>query len=138
MSKIESRIGVIREPEEKIYNFLADFNNFKDLLPEDRISGFESTEDSCSFTVEGMGRLGMKTIEKEPHQLIKIGSDEQSPIEFTLWIQLKQLEPGDSRMKITVEPKLNPMMAGMVKKPLKTFVDSLVERAEQISYEPRA
>ncbi len=134
MSKIESRIGIIKESDENIFTFLSDFNNFKELVPEDRISGFESTEDSCSFNVEGMGKLGLKIIEREPHNLIKIGHDEDSPIEFQLWIQIKEVEKGDSRMKITVEPKLNAMMMSVVKNPLKTFVDSLVDQAEKISY----
>jgi hypothetical protein len=39
-------------------------------------------------------------------------------------------------MKITMEVAINPMMAGMVKKPVKDFVDTLIDQAEKISYEP--
>ena len=135
MSKIESKIGVISERDEKIYQFLSDFNNFKSLLPPDKVKDFDSDGESCRFTVEGIGQAGLKFKEKEPHNLIKIISDEQTPFDFTLWIQIKEVKEGDSRMKITIDANLNTMMAAMVKKPLKTFVDTLIEQAEKINYE---
>ena len=135
MSKIESKIGVIRQPEEKIYSYISNFDNFKSLIPEDRVKNFESTGDSCRFTVEGIGQAGLKIIEKDPPRLIKISSDEQTSFDFLLWIQIKEVAPSDSRIKITTEVNLNPMMATMVKKPLKNFVDTLVEQAENLSYE---
>jgi FMN-dependent NADH-azoreductase len=39
-------------------------------------------------------------------------------------------------MKITTEVFLNPMMSAVVKKPLKKFVDTLIDQAEKISYDP--
>lgn len=136
MSKIESRIGIIKETDEKIFRFLSDFKHFRDMIPADRIKNFESSGDNCSFSVEGIGHIGLRIIEKEPNKLIKIGSDGDSPIEFQLWIQIKEAGNSDSRMKITIEPKVNTMMMGMVKNPLKSFVDSLIDQAEKISYEP--
>ena len=136
MSRIESRIGVVKQPAEKIFNYISNFNNFSRLIPEDNVKDFESTGDTCSFRVEGLGRAGLRIIEKKPHKLIKISSDEETAFDFLLWIQIKELQPGDSRMKITTEVKLNPMMAAMARKPLKNFVDTLIEQAEQISYDP--
>jgi carbon monoxide dehydrogenase subunit G len=135
MSKIESKTGVVNKPAEKIYKYISDFNNFQSLMPEDKVKDFESTEDTCSFTVEGVGQAGLKIIEKTPSSLIKISSDENTTFDFLLWIQIKELEPGDSRIKITTEVNLNPMMAAMAKKPLKNFVDTLIDQAEKLSYE---
>lgn len=133
--RIESRIGIVKQPAEKIYNYISDFDNFRALIPEDKVQDFESSGDSCRFTVEGIGRVGLKIVEKEPFKLIKITSDEQTAFDFLLWIQIKELEPGDSRIKMTTEVNINPMMAAMVKKPLKTFVDTLVEQAEKLSFD---
>ncbi len=135
MLKIESKIGVIKQPAEKIYNYISNFDNFRPLMPEERVKDFESSGDSCRFTIEGIGQAGLKIIEKEPHKLIKISSDEQTSFDFLLWIQIKEVEPGDSRIRVTTEVKLNPMMAAMVKKPLKNFVDTLVEQAGKLSFE---
>jgi hypothetical protein len=134
MAKIESKIGIIREPAEKIYNYISDFDNFGSLIPEDKVRDFESSGDACSFTVEGIGHAGLKIVEKDPPKLIKISSDESTPFKFLLWIQIKEAAAGDSRMKITTEVDINPMMAAMVKKPLKNFVDTLVGQAETLDY----
>jgi carbon monoxide dehydrogenase subunit G len=136
MTRITSRIGVVKQPAEKIFDYISNFNNFNQLIPEDKVKDFTSTADTCSFRVEGIGRAGLRIIEKEPHKLIKISSDEETAFDFLLWIQIKEMEPGDSRMKITTEVNLNPMMANVVKKPLKNLVDMLIEQAEKIPYDP--
>ena len=136
MSKTESKIGIIKEPAEKIFNYISNFDNFQSLIPEDRVKDFESSGDTCRFTVEGIGQAGLKIIETQPYSLIKISSDEQTSFDFLLWIQIKEVDTGDSRIKFTAEVKLNPMMAAMVKKPLKNFVDTLVEQAEKLSFDP--
>ncbi len=135
MTRIESRIGVVKQPAEKIFNYISNFNNFNQLIPEDKVKDFESTDDTCRFKVEGIGQAGLRIIEKEPHKLIKISSDEETTFDLLLWIQIKEIEPGDSRIKITTEVNLNPMMATMVRKPLKNFIDTLIEQAEKISYD---
>ena len=134
MSKIESKIGVISQPADKIYNYISNFNNFKSLIPEDKVKDFESTEETCRFRVEGIGQAGLKIIEKDPPKLVKISSDEHTSFDFLLWIQIKEVGENDSRIKITTEAKLNPMVATMVKKPLKNFVDTLVDQAEKLSF----
>ncbi len=136
MTRIESKIGLIKQPAEKIFNFISNFNNFNQLIPEDKVKDFESTDDTCRFKVEGIGQAGLRIIEKEPHKLIKISSDEETTFDLLLWIQIKEIEPGDSRLKITTEVNLNPMMATMVRKPLKNFIDTLIDQAEKINYDP--
>jgi carbon monoxide dehydrogenase subunit G len=134
MPKIESRTGKIRASEEKIYTFLSNFNNFRKLIPEDKVKNWESTEDTCSFNVEGIGRFGLRIIEKDPNKLIKITSDDKTPVSFFLWTQIKEVENDDSRLRITVEVNVNPIMAAMIKSPLQTFVDSLIDQAEKLTY----
>ncbi len=134
MGKIESKTGTIKHSDEVIYNFLSDFNNFEQIVPKDKVSDWSSTTDNCSFKVDGIGSAGMKIIEKEPHKLIKITSEGNTPVNFQLWIQLKKIDEWDTRIKITVEPKINPVMLGMVKKPLKNFVDSLIDQVEKIPF----
>jgi hypothetical protein len=136
MERIESRIGLVKHPAEKIFKYVSNFKNFSQLIPLDKVKNFESTVDTCRFKIEGIGQVGLRIIEREPHKLIKISSDEKTTFDLFLWIQIKELEPGDSRMKITTEVYLNPMMAAVVKKPLKKFVDILIEQAEKISYDP--
>lgn len=128
MLKIESKIGKINNSDRIIYEFLADFNNFSSLVPQEKISNWKATEDTCSFTLEGIGETGMKIIEREPHKLIKITGDERNKISFLLWIQLKELAEQNTAIKLTIHAEINPMIQVMVKKPLQNFLDMLVDQ----------
>lgn len=133
--KIESRIGKSASTDKQIYDFITDFNNFRDLLPEDKVTGWESSVDRCSFHVDPVGRTGLQIIQKEPYSLVKIASiPEFSSYQFTIWIQLKQLAEKDTRVKITIEPQVNAMLLPMIKSPLKKFADSLVDKIETFSF----
>ena len=133
--KIESKIGKSAHSEKQIYNFASNFHNFKDLLPADRVSGWEASEDKCSFNVDPLGRTGLMIIEKVPYKLIKMSSDpEFSSYQFTIWIQLKHVSPADTRIKITVEPQVNRMLLPMIKGPLKKFADGLIDKIEVFDF----
>lgn len=132
--RLESKIGKIASPEERVYNFLTDFNNFKDLIPEDKLQNWQADEDSCRFTINPIGETGVKIIKKEPFKLIKLTGIEESKFDFTLWVQLKQKEEKDTRIKLTLEAELNPMLQMMAKKPLQEFLDKLVDQLSKYSF----
>jgi len=132
--KVESRIGIIPENEEKIFAFLSNLNHIEPLVPKENLSSWEFQEDSCRLGITGIGEIGLRILEKEPCKLIKLGSGEDSPYAFTLWIQLKQVSEKDSRVKLTLHADLNPFLQVMAKKPLQNFVDTLVERMITIQY----
>ena len=136
--KIESRIGKSSSSDSEIYEFITDFNNFRDLLPDDKVTDWESSGDRCSFRVDPVGRTGLQIVEREPHKLVKIASDPaRSSYEFTIWIQLKQVAERDTRVKITIEPHVNMMVLQMVKGPLKNFVDGLMDKIETFHFGSR-
>lgn len=132
--KLESKIGRIPQKDEAIYNFLSNFDNFKEMLPPDKVRNFSSNGDSCKFTIDMIGETGFKIIEKEPFKLIKLSSLDHSKFAFTLWIQLKDSGEQTTAAKITMEVALNPMLEMMAKKPLQNFVDTLVEQLEKLKY----
>ena len=133
--KIESKIGKSASSDEVIYAFVGNFHNFKDLLPAGKVSGWEASEEKCSFQVDPLGRTGLIIVEKKPYSLVKMSSDpEFSKYQFTIWIQLKKVASDDTRIKITIEPLVNKMMLPMVKVPLKKLADGLVEKMESFDF----
>ena len=133
--KIESRIGKSDYSDEQIFKFVSNFHNFKELLPEDKVSGWEASEDKCSFQVDPLGRTGLMIVEKEPYSLIKMSSDpEFSSYQFTIWVQLKKVSSHDTRIKITIEPHVNMMLMPMVKGPLKKLADGLIDKIESFDF----
>lgn len=134
-TKIESKVGKLQGSSEKIYSFLADFRNFSRLIPADKVKNWEAEENSCSFDVDMVGRTGLRIIEKEPFNLIKITGAEGSKFDFFFWVQLKEMDPADTRIKLTIKADLNPMVKMMASKPLQSFVDSLVDQLEKVPFQ---
>ena len=133
--KIESKIGKSVHSDRQIYGFISDFNNFKDLLPEGRVSGWEASVDRCSFNVDPVGRTGLQFIEKSPYSLLKIASmPEFSSYQFNIWIQIKRVTDNDTKVKITIEPLVNKMLLPMIKSPLKLFVNGLINKIEGFDF----
>lgn len=133
MLKIESKTGKISQKDEKVYNFISDFNHFNAFIPADKVKNWESTTDTCKFKLEGLGDIGFKIVEKQPFKLIKItGYD--TKFDFNLWIQLKYMADDDTRIKITLHADINPFMQALAKKPLQNFLDMLIDRIETFSF----
>lgn len=133
--KLESKIGKVEQADRKIYNFLTDFNNFKDLVPQDKVKDWESDEDSCRFKIDPVGQTGFKIIEKEPYTLIKLANLSQTAYDFSFWVQLKQIAPEETAIRLTMDVNLNPMMAMMAKKPIQNFLDTLVDQLKKVNYQ---
>lgn len=133
-SKFESRIGKINHSAEVIYNLLSDFRNFSGLIPTDKIKNWQATADECHFTVDMVGDTGLKIVEKEKGKLIKITAIGENPYNFFFWIQLKEVVPYDTRIKLTLKIDLNPMLKMMAAKPIQTFLDGLIDQLEKMSF----
>ena len=133
--KIESRIGKSESSDQQIYAFISNFHNFRELLPADKVSGWEASEEKCSFQVDPLGRTGLMIIEKQPYSLVKMSSDpEFSSYQFLIWVQLKKLADRDTRIKITVEPQVSKLMLPMIRGPLKKLADSLIDKMESFDF----
>jgi len=122
MTTFEGPIKAVPHKSEVIFRFLSDFNNFASLLPPDKITNWESDGDSCRFTVEGIGDLGLRIVERQENKTIKYTSDGKTPFIFFLWIQLKEVSPGDTRIKLTIKAELNPMLKMVVTGPVNKFL----------------
>jgi hypothetical protein len=130
--KIVSRTAKLNTPSSTIYRMIADFS-FMDKItpPDDKVKIISCNENSCRIAVEGGGEFGMKIEERKENELVKIANEEYAPFEFNLWIQLKEIEAYDTRLRITLHATLNPLMKMMAQKPLTNFVESMVDKLEQ-------
>ena len=133
--KLESKIGQANANDELIYIFLSDFDKIRSFIPSDKVSNWEAGDGWCTFEVSPVGKTGIKIIESEAHKLLKYANVEESQYSFNFWVQLKQIAENDTRIKLTLDVNLNPMIQMMVKKPLKEFLDKLVDQLGQLRYE---
>ena len=105
----------------------------QDRIPQDKIQDFEFDKDSCSFSVAPVGKITFQIVEREPNKTIKFTTT-NSPVPLFLWIQLKQVEENDTRMKITVRAELNPFIKPMVSKPLQDAIDKISTMLASLPY----
>ncbi|MDR2126249.1 MAG: polyketide cyclase [Prevotellaceae bacterium] len=129
MQKYTSKTVTIQRQAEDIYDFFADFSKFSQLIPRDQIDDFRATADECTFTVKGIA-MGLQILNREPFSMIKYMGIGKLPFEFLFWVQLKQLAPYDTKMRLVLHAKMNMMIKMMLKNKLQPSLDSL---ADQIS-----
>jgi hypothetical protein len=133
MSKIESDIVAIAHSQEKMFNFLADFNNFQKLMPP-QVSEWQSTSDSCSFNLNNMAKVGMKIESKNPHDKIRIVSDGgKLPFPFTLDVLLTKTSDANCKGQLIFEADIPIFLRPMVEKPLGHFFNLLAKKMGEIS-----
>ena len=119
-----------------ILSNLSNFNNLQNLNADAQeklnqmLKDVEFDENSCRFTVDGVGRVGFRIIEREPFKTIKLEA-ENSPVAVNGWIQLVQVSETDTRMKLTLKADIPTMIKVMVdsklKKGINTIADTLVQ-----------
>ncbi|MDQ3050576.1 MAG: SRPBCC family protein [Bacteroidota bacterium] len=133
MTRIESNQVAISQSPEEVFNFLSDFNNYQQLMPE-QVSDWVSDTDTCSFNIKGMASLGMAIESRTPFSQIKIRKNGKAPFDFFLTCEIG--ESGDqaaSTLKLYFDADLNPFLKMMAEKPLTNFLNLLVNRYRDIT-----
>jgi carbon monoxide dehydrogenase subunit G len=137
MTEFTSEIKQLPYSETTIYEVLSDLNNLekvKDRIPQDKVQDFSFSRDSCTFNVSPVGNVCFSITEREPNKTIKFKAD-QSPVEIYMWIQLKEVNPQDTRMKLTVRANLNPFLKPMLSGPLQKGLDKIADVLASVPYE---
>lgn len=136
MTEFVSEIKQIPYNDERIFTMLSDLSNLekiKDRIPQDKIKEFTFDTDSCTVAIDPVGKITFQIVEREPFKTIKFTTT-NSPVPLHLWIQLKQVEENDTRMKITVRADLNSFLKPMVSKPLQEGVDKMATMLASLPY----
>ncbi len=128
MTKIESAIKKINAGRKPVYWFLSDVENLNSLVPEGKVTNFSADTDSCKFSVDGLGEVGLRVVSKDPENTIKFESEGSVPFRFKLWIQLKDTGNSETAMKLTIAAELNSMMKMVAEKPLKNGLEVIASQ----------
>ncbi|MCF8423589.1 MAG: hypothetical protein K9H41_04535 [Bacteroidia bacterium] len=107
-----------------VFDFMGDFNNFKHLLPEDKITNFECTSEQCSFGIKGLMPLTIKIKERIPKSQITFETTGVAKFVFTLHIHLLE----NQKTNIELEGDMNPFIKAMAEKPLRELVNTMATK----------
>jgi len=131
MTTIESKHVDINNTQKEVFDFLGDLNNFKLLLPQDKISNWKSDLKSCSFKVNGMATISLILESSDPNKNHHIVSGEESPFPFTLDITVDEnCENSIAYNKFVGE--INPFLKLMVEKPLSNLFNYIADKLAEV------
>lgn len=117
------KVNVAKSPQE-VFNFLEDIKNFETLMPEN-ISKFEVLDnDKFLFALKGMPEIILKKKEVIPPNKIVLGAA-GGKIDFSLIGNIIETADGNSEVQLDFSGDFNPMMAMMIKGPIKKFIETL-------------
>ncbi|MDR1883808.1 MAG: SRPBCC family protein [Prevotella sp.] len=136
MTEFVSEIKTIPHPDADVYAVLSDLNNLKPAqktIPRDKIKDFTFDTDSCTLSVDPVGKIRLVVVERKPDSTIKFRA-EQLPFDVTMWIQLAPAGNGETKMKLTVKADLNPFLKPMIGKPLQAGLDKVAEGLAGLPY----
>jgi len=125
LEKYESKQRQVTKPASMIYNFISDFTIFTPAV-QGKVEEWSATPDECSFKVQGM-RVGLRIVEREENNYVKIKGGEGVPLDFTFWIQMKEVAECDTRIRMVLHADLNFAIKMMVGKKIQPALDQMVD-----------
>jgi len=135
MTEYTSDIQQIPYSAERIFSKLSDLNNLESVKPliEGKVKNFTFDMDSCQFKVDPVGTVGIRIVEREPFKNIKLESV-KSPVEFFGWIQLQEVAPEDTRLKLTFRADIPIFLKAMISGKLKEGINTIAEMLAKLPY----
>ena len=136
-SKYESKVTSSRCSAEQIYRVLSNLENLervKDMIPKDKVQEMEIERDRVRLKVDGLAqKITIAIVDRIENDTIKFGA-EGIPMDANFWIQMKEVSPTDTRLKLTVKADIPFMFKMMIEKKLQTGLDQAAEMLAQFPY----
>jgi carbon monoxide dehydrogenase subunit G len=129
---IKSQEHSTRSSIKSLFEFLSDFKNFKDLLPEDKVENFRVEGDTCSFNVRGITPLRVKIIGTTPFSSIKYFLEGFSKYTFTLEAVFTGAPENTGQCRVEMHGDLNPFIKMMAEKPLEQLANTMSKRLAEM------
>jgi hypothetical protein len=122
---INSTIENANASAEHTFNFCTNLNNLQGCMPA-QVSQWASTNDTCSYNLNGMANISMKITNSTPFSKIETMSDgDKNPFSFTLNFIITPVTDVTSTLQLVFDGDVNMFMKPMVEKPLTNFFNYL-------------
>lgn len=139
--QFESGIKQIPCSQQRVYDKLSDLSHLEefrdrmDALSQEnmKMEDIQFDRDSASCTVNPVGRIELRIIDREEPKCIK-SEAVKSPVPITIWVQIVPTAEEACKIKLTLRTELNIFVKGMLTKPLKEGIDKLADILAMIPY----
>ena len=136
-TKYESKITSAPCSAQQIYRVMSNLQNLervRDLIPKDKIQEMEIEPDRVRIKVDGFAqKITIAIVDRIENDTVKFGA-EGIPMDANFWIQLKELAPNDTRIKLTVKADIPMMFKMMIGKKLQDGLDQAADMLAQFPY----
>jgi len=111
-----------------LFEYMSNFNNFKHLLPTEKIENFTCMSDQCSFGIKGMTSLTIKLKNKINPSQITFETSGLAKFIFTLHIHLLENQSNN----VQLEGDMNPFIKVMAEKPLNDLINVMALKLSEL------
>ncbi len=136
-SKYESKITSAPCSASQIYRVLSNLENLervRQFIPQDKVQEMEISADRVRMKVDGLAqKITIAIVDRIENDTVKFGA-EGIPMDANFWIQLKEVSPMDTRIKLTVKADIPFMFKMMVDKKLQQGLDQAADMLAQFPY----
>lgn len=137
MTTYESKISSAPCSAQQIYRVMSNLQNIekvRDLIPQDKVQEMEIHPDHIRLKVDGLGqKITIAIVDRIENDTIKFGL-EGIPMDANFWIQLKEVTPTDTRIKLTIKAEIPMMFKFMIDKKLQQGLDQAADMLAQFPY----
>jgi len=137
MEKFESKISSSPCSAQQIYRVLSNLQNIervRQFIPQDKVQELEVEPDRIRMKVDGLAqKITIAIVDRIENDTIKFGA-EGIPMDANFWIQLKEVGPSDTRIKLTVKADIPFMFKMMIGKKLQEGLDQAAGMLAQFPY----
>ena len=130
MSYFESRSGKLSCTAEEIFNFVTDIRNFEQFIPPETIKNWQAEKESACLNVPMIGTVSFRLAEKEKYTKVVYSGDALNKNDFSLVLHISDNNNNSAEVKISLNADLNPVMKMMAAKPIRQFMEKLVNEME--------
>lgn len=132
-----SKITTAYTPTKDIYAVLGNLKNLervRDLIPQDKVQELEISEDAVRIKVDGLGqKFTIRIVDRIENDTLKFGA-ENMPMEMNFWIQLKQVAPAETKIRLTLKADIPFMFKMMLDKKIQQGLDDGAQMLTQFPY----
>ncbi len=150
VQKYTSDVKLLNWSNTIVYNSLSDLTFLNTLFnPENmervkqqlgdkagkfNIEEFSADKDSCSFKISPVGTISLRIVERDEPRLIKLVSEQGSPIDFKFWIQILPVNETSCKIRLTLHTELNMMIKMMVGNKIEAGINQVADAFAQIPF----
>lgn len=136
-SKYESKITSAPCSAQQIFRVLSNMQNLervREFIPQDKVQEMDIEPDRVRLKVDGLAqKITIAIVDRIENDTIKFGA-EGIPMDANFWIQMKEVSPTDTRLKLTVKADIPFMFKFMVEKKLQQGLDQAADMLAQFPY----